>query len=420
MPIPIIIRRPDGYRMVTGAQPTEAQRIAQAKDWIWQHGDARKSLGASANDTAAREAWWKRIGAEKRQHFRATYLSIVKHSPTHGTSPVADLAWWAARSPSQRDRMRDEWRDKWDGNLFEDVANVAKKAGDIATLGPLARQIPVVRDIHGAVQNFQNIPLDAAVKVLRGERLDRIAVQQFQQAIKSARTLAPYVQTVLATVPGLGTGLSGALGASLALAQGLPITEVVLAAVRGSIPGGALAQAAFDVTAGLVQGKPLDELALAALPVDASTKRTLARVAQAAKALADGKRVDEVALAQLMQQLPPDARKAAQIATALTTAQRAQRMTSPAPARPANPRAPQATPSAFAQRIAQAAQRQPFVPPPKQGLTVAQLAAKRLAERVRAREPQAIAALAELSRKARSGDREALAAVSFIKSVVRS
>jgi hypothetical protein len=277
-----------------------------------------------------------------------------------------------------------------------------------------------VRDVHGANRNFQNIPLDAAAKVLRGERLDRIAVEQFQQAIKSARTLAPYVQTVLATVPGLGTGLSGALGASLALAQGLPITEVVLAAVRGSIPGGALAQAAFDVTAGLVQGKPLDQIALAALPVDPSTKQALARVGQAARALADGKRVDEVALAQLMQQLPPDARKAAQIATALTTAQRAQRMLQgPAPARPVSPRAPQRAPSAYAQRIAQAVKRSPFVPPQKQGQSVAEVAARRLAERVRAREPQAIAALAELSRKARGGDQTAREAVTFIKSVVK-
>ena len=333
---------------------TESERIAQTADWIWRHGDVRKKK--SPNDTTARDAWWRSIGAEKRQHYRATYLSILKHSPNRGANPVADLAWWSARSTKQRVRMRDEWRDKWDRGIFDTVVGVAKKAGDIVTLGPIARQIPVVRDIHGAIQSIKNIPLDTAARVVRGDRLDRVAIGAFRQAVKSARTLAPYVQTVLATVPGLGTGLSGAIGASLALAQGLPITEVVLAAVRGSIPGGALAQAAFDVTAGLVQGKSLDQVALAALPVDASTKQALGRVAQAAKSLADGKRVDEVALSQLMQQLPPDARKAAQIATALTTAQRAQRTTA------RGNRTQQALGKQIAKRV----------PPPKKALTEAQ------------------------------------------------
>ena len=75
--------------------------------------------------------------------------------------------------------------------------------------------------------------------------------------LKLAEMVAPFV-------PGIGTGVAAALGAANALAAGRPITEAVLAAARGALPGGAIAQAAFDVALNLAKGKNIAEAALAA------------------------------------------------------------------------------------------------------------------------------------------------------------
>jgi hypothetical protein len=58
--------------------------------------------------------------------------------------------------------------------------------------------------------------------------------------------------------------VAAALGAANALAAGRPISEAMIQAARSAIPGGRLAQAAFDVGMNLAQGKNLSQAALAA------------------------------------------------------------------------------------------------------------------------------------------------------------
>lgn len=74
----------------------------------------------------------------------------------------------------------------------------------------------------------------------------------------------PYAQAVLSFVPGIGTGVSAALGAASALAQGQSITDAALAAARGALPGGPVAQTAFDVGLSIAKGASPTEAALAA------------------------------------------------------------------------------------------------------------------------------------------------------------
>jgi hypothetical protein len=85
------------------------------------------------------------------------------------------------------------------------------------------------------------------------------------------------------------------VGAADALADGQPITQALIAGVRGAIPGGAIAQAAFDTAAQLAQGKKLDEALLTA-----ARNRLPPGPAQAAfdtgLAIAQGKKVQEAML----------------------------------------------------------------------------------------------------------------------------
>jgi len=56
------------------------------------------------------------------------------------------------------------------------------------------------------------------------------------------------VHSVISLVPGVGSGISAALGAAQALADGRPIDEAIVAGVRTAISGGPMAEMAFDTT----------------------------------------------------------------------------------------------------------------------------------------------------------------------------
>jgi hypothetical protein len=126
---------------------------------------------------------------------------------------------------------------------------------------------------------------------------------------------------VVSVVPGLGTGLSAAIGGALALASGARIDQAMLAAARSALPGGALAQAAFDVALAAAQGKPVEAVLLNALPVSPAAKDALVRGAKAARQLAEGKSIDKVLVANALDLLPPQARAAAQVGVALAQGQ---------------------------------------------------------------------------------------------------
>jgi len=73
------------------------------------------------------------------------------------------------------------------------------------------------------------------------------------------------VHSVISLVPGVGSGISAALGAAQALADGRPIDEAIVAGVRTAISGGPMAEMAFDAAWGLAHGRPIDSTVLSTL-----------------------------------------------------------------------------------------------------------------------------------------------------------
>lgn len=124
--------------------------------------------------------------------------------------------------------------------------------------------------------------------VASGERVDRAALAASREWLHAAAQGASFV-------PGLGTSLSVALNAADALADGKPITEAMISAARSALPGGAMAQRAFD------------------------------SAAAAAKALAAGKRLDQAALEAARAQLPAQAKAAFDTGLALARGQSLQK-----------------------------------------------------------------------------------------------
>lgn len=195
---------------------------------------------------------------------------------------------------------------------------VKSASGAVGSVGSKLGKIPIVgKGLKGTFALTIGAPFQVANAVASGQRIDKVALGHLTSQIGAIRDVAPYVQTIVSVVPGVGQGVSGAIAASLALANGKPITSALKEAVKGSLPGGPLAKAAFDLGEAAVQGKPIDAIALAALPIPDAQKKMVAQGLQTAKDLAHGKRLDAALMNTALAALPPEARKAVTVGIAL-------------------------------------------------------------------------------------------------------
>jgi hypothetical protein len=208
------------------------------------------------------------------------------------------------------------------GDIVHAVSNVTKAATSIVSKGlggvaNLAGKIPVIgTPLHAALGAAAG-PFRLADALTHGARIDRAVLGNLKEQLNAARTLAPYAQTVVSMVPGVGSGVAGAIAAGSALAQGRPISEAAIAAVRGAIPGGALAQGAFDLAHKIVKGEKVTGAILAAarnqLPAEA-------RVAfDTGLALANGKKMQDVMVKAVVNLTPEGMVPFAKIGSALTS-----------------------------------------------------------------------------------------------------
>jgi len=177
-----------------------------------------------------------------------------------------------------------------------------------ATYGAVSAALRGQNIFMGALDGLSGTPLfGALVKLggglLRGENLLAAAKAAAKAGISDAREALRFAAMVAPFVPGIGTGVGAALGAADALANGQPITQALIAGVRGAIPGGVIAQAAFDTAAGLAQGKKIDEALLTA-----ARNRLPPGPAQAAfdtgLSIAQGKKLQDAMLQGAGQLLP--------------------------------------------------------------------------------------------------------------------
>jgi hypothetical protein len=195
------------------------------------------------------------------------------------------------------------------------VADLSSSVAD--TLG----KIPIIgAGLKGLYGFTYGTLIQSAANVVSGVRLDKVVSRHFESQVQNIKEIAPYVQTVISLVPGIGPGISGAISAGLTLAQGKPLDEALLAAAIGAVPGGALAKSMAQMAVAAASGKPLSDIAVSALPIPPAAKEALQAGLRVASDVAQGKRVDKSLLAEANRQierLPAQYRKAAQIGIAL-------------------------------------------------------------------------------------------------------
>jgi len=189
--------------------------------------------------------------------------------------------------------------------------------GFFSSIKNAIKKVPVVGSPLAAVYGVTVAPAALAESIARGQRVDKALVANFKDQVKDVKTIAPYAQTVVTFVPGVGTGVGAALAAATALANGQPLSAAVLSGIKGAIPGGQLAQGAFGAVQAVAQGKSLDQVALSSLPLPDAQKAALKTALSVASKIGKGERVDAIVLDTALKQLPPDVQKAVHVGLAV-------------------------------------------------------------------------------------------------------
>ena len=163
---------------------------------------------------------------------------------------------------------------------------------------------------RGAVRSLAPDPggrflLDTATGVARGENIWQAAKRAGQAGIQDVRERLRFAEMVAPFIPGVGTGIGAALGAANALANGRPITDALIAAARGALPGGKLSQTAFDTAVNLARGKNLAQAALEAARAQLPGGPAAKAAFDAAIALGQGKNLQEAAWKAAGKLMPP-------------------------------------------------------------------------------------------------------------------
>lgn len=132
------------------------------------------------------------------------------------------------------------------------IASVGKGAFAIATA--------VATPVAGLITS----PIRLASDIAQGKNVLESVKNTVTRDIKNIKGVAPYAQAVISFVPGIGQGVNAAIAAGAALANGQSITSALVAGVKNALPGGPIAQQAFDTAYQVARGANVGEAALAA------------------------------------------------------------------------------------------------------------------------------------------------------------
>lgn len=217
------------------------------------------------------------------------------------------------------------------GDIFSDIGDFVSDAASCAGRileegGRLLSEIPVIGGIFTAAFKIFVAPYSLVLDIAHGANIIDAVIDNAKSAIAAVHVLAPYIQAVLSVVPGIGTGLSAAISGGLALAAGMPIDQILIEAVKGAIPGGPLAQAAFIVAAGTMSavahggdiGSALENAAVkAGTQLLKFAPNILDSLSIGAKALSDGAGGAAMdALNTVTKAIPPEAMRGFELAVA--------------------------------------------------------------------------------------------------------
>lgn len=233
-------------------------RLQTAKDVVqWQNGtggyksahasvqdDGNFVVYADAGNNRADEIWDTGTYGLKKGSLKGA--GTVHDHHDHG--PLGALASFASDASNTIASAAHDV-----GHFASDVAH---DAGAVASaLGS------VVKAASGA-----DLITSIGTAFLQGKSLGEIFKAGAGALASDVQKIAPYVESVIAVIPGIGSETASAIALGVALAEGKNITDAAIDALAAQLPGGALANEAFkaakEIAKGIVQGKPLDAIAM--------------------------------------------------------------------------------------------------------------------------------------------------------------
>jgi hypothetical protein len=220
------------------------------------------------------------------------------------------------------------WAPDFVDHALDSAGKAAGSAVDIVTdaagtIGDGLKYIPVIGPLYSAIWTHVTSPLAVLNGIVQGNPIDKVALDTLHREVKVAKDIAPYAQTAMQFVPGVGPVASGAISAGIALANGQTIDEALVEGVKGMIPGGQLAKVAFDTGKAALQGKDIKEVALSqvtplvnsvGVPVPPLASKAIAAGLHVAQGAAQGQPIDSMLVSEVIEQLPPDQRAEARLA----------------------------------------------------------------------------------------------------------
>lgn len=176
-----------------------------------------------------------------------------------------EAGYWKFQQPGMRAGIARLALKRWEQHMCAAGYGHCPKRGFFSGLGHfLSNAVKVITKIPvlGNIAKIAASPFQMMGAIASGQRLDKAVLGTLKSQVNAVRDLAPYAQMVVSLVPGVGTGIGAALGAAVALSKGRPITEAVMAGIKGALPGGPLAASGFDMAMSIAHGKPVLESAL--------------------------------------------------------------------------------------------------------------------------------------------------------------
>jgi len=155
---------------------------------------------------------------------------------------------------------------------------------------------------QGALRTLASDPVsrfyvDTAVSTARGQNILKAVKEAAGGSVSDLRESLRFAAMVAPFVPGIGTGVGAALGAANALASGQPITEAMIAAAKNAVPGGAIAQAGFEMAVNVAKGKNLQTAAMETLRSQLPGGPAAQAAFDAGLALAKGQNIQNAVIA---------------------------------------------------------------------------------------------------------------------------
>jgi hypothetical protein len=194
---------------------------------------------------------------------------------------------------------------------------VSKETGALADL---VGKVPVVGPLFsGLVDVGLGGPWHMAADVVNGVPLDKAIARELKRQLKDFKEIGPYAQMVFSVIPGFGPFVAGAIGAGLALANGQPLSEALIAGVEGMAPGGPLVKMAIDAGVQCIKVatspggfknfknfQAIEGIAVAAIPVSDAVKDVIKGGLALVGNIASGERVDQALTDAVVSALPLD------------------------------------------------------------------------------------------------------------------